>query len=72
MDGKLKRRIKKILCFLGLHSYEHIAKWLPDIQADIITNIITYSKCNDCPKISYYYHSKWDGENMVKAEERLF
>jgi len=54
------------LCRFGLHKYVFSDKWLPSINAPIVTDVIFQTKCAHCGKIKHYSHLVWNGEDMVE------
>ena len=61
--------MKNILCLLGLHSWSIQTKYLPSIQADIVTDVYTKIQCVRCGKVELDSHLKWDGEDMIEMNK---
>ena len=59
--------INKILCFIGLHSWKHEEKWLPEFDAKLVTDYMIEVKCSKCGKILMSAHMQWNGEEMVEV-----
>jgi len=54
-------RLRRLLCFLGLHEYECKSMWEPNIDAPIITKYHFAAKCTICGKLKWltdYYDLK--------------
>lgn len=61
--------LRKLLCFLGVHDTVFTSRYLPSIDADVITEVFFKDKCRACKKVFVDVHWVWDGEDMVDAPE---
>ena len=57
-----------IICSLVGHSGHPRIKFLPNIDAEIVTDIFTYGKCPRCGEVYVDTHEVWNGEEFVPAE----
>ena len=60
-----------LLCKIGVHSYEQIDKWTPNIWADIVSGFEQTHLCGRCGKIFHHVHLRWDGNDMVDASPKI-
>ena len=49
-----------ILCKLGFHSPRVHQNYIPDIRADIVTDVICKVVCTRCKKLIHYSHKVFE------------
>lgn len=60
---------KNLLCFLGFYKWEFSMEFLPGIEAEIVTDVVTHIECEHCSKVKLHSHLVWDGENCVEKTD---
>jgi len=59
--------IRKFICNLGFHSIRIEDKWMPSINAQIVTKYDRTHTCVHCGKVTNRVTLVWNGKDMVKV-----
>lgn len=54
-----------LLCNLGIHRKAYVDKYIPHIDAEVVTEYIFKLYCTRCGKVFHTDHMVWDEEKKI-------